>query len=70
MEYCINKDLPHPKVIILDSPLTTYKEGDKKDEGETNVITEEVKQSFYRYLSKMKDKAQIIIFDNAEPNDD
>ena len=30
--YCLKRDLCHPGVVILDSPLTTYIEKDKKKE--------------------------------------
>lgn len=32
MKYCIEKDLPHPRNVILNSPITSYKEGDSEEE--------------------------------------
>ena len=56
--------LPNPKVIILDSPLITFK--DKDSNGEK--VSEVVKTKFYEYLSKNFLKQQIIILENAEPD--
>lgn len=64
MKYNIMKGLSHPKVIILDSPLITFKERDCGEE----VISDIVRNSFYEYLSKNFKKEQIIILENAEPN--
>lgn len=71
MKYSIKKGLPHSRVIVLDSPLTTYKGKDEdvndKDDSENIIIVEEVNEAFYSYLSKQKNEMQIIILDNVEP---
>lgn len=61
--------LPHPKVIVLDSPLTTFKERekDKSISSDEIVINDEVKQAFFKYLSTQKSGMQFIILDNAIP---
>lgn len=69
MEYCITTGLPHPKLVVLDSPLTTYKEKDS-DSQEDDPIIEKVKYSFYDYLSTFSEGVQIIILDNVVPSDD
>lgn len=69
MNYCINRDLCHPGVVILDSPLTTYKEKDKKDEEQDESVGKRIKEKFYEMLVKEESKKQIIIFDNEEPNE-
>lgn len=66
MNYCYKKNLCHPGFVILDSPLTTYKEKDKKDGGDEN-ITKGTKEKFYEMLAEQKN-GQIIIFDNEEPS--
>lgn len=66
MNYCYKKKLCHPGFVILDSPLTTYKEKDKKDGGDEN-ITKGTKEKFYEMLAEQKN-GQIIIFDNEEPS--
>lgn len=66
MNYCYKKNLCHPGFVVLDSPLTTYKEKDKKDGGDEN-ITKGTKEKFYEMLAEQKN-GQIIIFDNEEPS--
>lgn len=68
MQYAVKYNLPHPKVIVLDSPLTTYKEKDNQNRNGDDV-KDIVKQSFYKYLSSYKD-VQIIILDNIDPSKD
>lgn len=66
MNYCYKKNLCHPGFVVLDSPLTTYKEKDKKD-GVDETITKGTKEKFYEMLAEQKN-GQIIIFDNEEPS--
>ena len=66
MNYCYKKNLCHPGFVVLDSPLTTYKEKDKKD-GIDETITKGTKEKFYEMLAEQKN-GQIIIFDNEEPS--
>ncbi len=61
MRYCITDDLPHPGVVLLDSPLTSYKEEDREELGE------EVQQAFYNDLVTTKGKGQVIVLENKEP---
>ncbi|MEG0774399.1 AAA family ATPase [Clostridium sp.] len=68
MKFSIKFNLPHSKVVIVDSPLTTYKERDK--EADENEIKSEVKQMFYKYLSNESKNMQIIILDNVDPDED
>ncbi len=67
MNYVVDINLPHPKLIVLDSPLTTYK-GKNKDDDENNNIDDEVKKLFYKNLSENLKGKQVIIFDNVEPS--
>ncbi len=66
MRYNISRGLPHPKVIILDSPLITFKD---KDSGKEN-ISDVVKTLFYNYLAKNFKNQQIIVLENADPDKD
>lgn len=63
MKYNISRGLPHPKIIILDSPLITFK---GKDNGEKK-ISDVVRISFYNYLAENYKKQQVIVFENADP---
>jgi len=68
MKYANKLNLPYPKIIVLDSPLTTFKEKDGEQETDEEEVNETVKQLFYEYLSEMNTGVQIIILDNVEPN--
>jgi len=70
LNYCKkeNNNSLHPGFIILDSPLTSYKEADKEKPNEDDLISVDTEQKFFETLSKYKNK-QIIIFDNKEPED-
>jgi hypothetical protein len=61
MRYCITHSLPHPGVVVLDSPLTSYKEEDREELGE------EVLCAFYDDLASENKRSQIIILENKEP---
>ncbi|PES46092.1 hypothetical protein [Bacillus thuringiensis] len=67
LEYTIKLGLPHPRIVIIDSPLTTYKEKDTKEDEDQQTVQEEVKDAFFKYLSTYKGKVQFIILDNIEP---
>lgn len=61
MKHCKVNDLPHTDFIVLDSPLTTYQEGDEMNKDEN--IPDDLKQRFIQIFSKEKE-SQIIILDN------
>ncbi|EXI90538.1 MAG: hypothetical protein AW11_00732 [Candidatus Accumulibacter regalis] len=62
MRYCITADLPHPGVVVLDSPLTSYKEQDREELGE------EVQEAFYSDIARDTGRGQVIILENKEPS--
>lgn len=70
MKYCIERGLSHPGFVILDSPLTTYKEKDKKKNEKNEEVSKSVKDLFYMDLAKISQNYQIIIFDNEVPPSD
>lgn len=66
LQYTIERGLSHPSFVIIDSPLTTFKEKDKKN-GELNEEVEEsIKQAFFRSLSEKLLDYQIIVLDNVD----
>lgn len=67
MSYVRKVNLKHPGLVVLDSPLTTYKEG-KHKKNINDEIKATVKESFYNKLSKIKGNKQIIILENDEPS--
>jgi len=65
MKYCVSQSLPHPGLVVIDSPLVVYR---RPDAGESE-FRREVRDSFFRSLAEFKD-AQVVIFENEEPSGD
>lgn len=65
MRHCKEADLPHPGLVILDSPLTNFR--DKTENNEE--ISESIQESFFENLASSNLNEQIIIFENKEPRD-
>lgn len=65
MHYCKKANLPHPYFLILDSPLTTFKE----NRGDTinDETSGEIQEAFFENLSHIGDEEQIIILENKTP---
>jgi hypothetical protein len=67
-------DIPHPGLIILDSPLTTLKEAYTAEGPDTTNNDEDVpssvKNAFYTEVAKQFSKEQIIVFENVAPPSD
>lgn len=69
LDYCINKGNPHPGIVVLDSPLTTYHNNkDQQIMENGDEASEDMQNSFYKYLSTIPANRQIIILDNKIPN--
>jgi uncharacterized Zn finger protein (UPF0148 family) len=64
LRYTRTHKLPHPGFIILDSPLTTYRENDKTVED----ISDDIQEAFFNDLAKNSNDVQIIILENKEPD--
>ena len=67
MEYCEEYQNPHPKFLVLDSPLLAYwkPEGDKDSLKGTDL-----EEKFYKYLIENHPDNQIIIIENKHPSDE
>ena len=64
MEFCRERDLPHPGFVVLDSPLLAY----WKPEGDEDDLTgSDLKEMFYRYLLGLRKDNQVIIVENERP---
>ncbi|MCG3142376.1 MAG: hypothetical protein HDKAJFGB_03822 [Anaerolineae bacterium] len=66
MEFCRERNLPHPGIVVLDSPLLAYwkPEGDEDD-----LRGSDLKEMFYRYLLGLHKDSQVIIVENEHPPD-
>lgn len=65
----------HPGFIVLDSPLTSYKQRDEvevpiEEEDEQSFIENNLIYAFYRDLCDFYNDKQIIVLDNQEPATD
>jgi hypothetical protein len=67
LQYCADNDLAHPGVVVLDSPLLSYREPDgaEDDLSDTNL-----NGNFYRYLLGLQTDRQAIIVENTDPPSD
>jgi hypothetical protein len=64
MKYCRLKNIPHPGIVVLDTPLNPYK---GPISTEADKLTDEVKDAFFRYLADDTSGDQYIIMENDEP---
>ena len=72
MNYLCGKNR-HVGFLVLDSPLTTYKERDEVSSGEESeqaFIANNLIYAFYRDLCDFYNDKQIIVLDNQEPSKD
>lgn len=61
----------HPGFVVLDSPLTTYKQADQdrgEEQSEADKIAGDMVYSFYSDVAENYKDRQIIILDNQEPD--
>ncbi len=64
MQFCLERRLPHPGFVVLDSPLLAYWKPEGKDD---DLRGTNLKDNFYRYLLGMSKDNQIIIIENEHP---
>jgi hypothetical protein len=70
--YCRQKQLPHPGIVVLDSPLLSYRDPLTSRYGELDPDEKEVKDSglkeyFYKFLVRQEDSVQFLIIENDPP---
>ncbi|MCY1450676.1 hypothetical protein D9M71_675020 [compost metagenome] len=59
----------HPRFVVLDSPLTAYKEGDTTAVEDRDEVSRDLVYAFYRDIAESYPDTQIIILENKEPED-
>ena len=64
LDFCRDNETPHPGVVILDSPLLSYREPDGQADDLSHT---DVNSHFYDYLAAMKPDRQVIIIENTDP---
>lgn len=65
MEYCMDKSLPHPGFVVLDSPLLSYWEPEGQED---SLEGTDLKDRFYGYLVEKLSESQIIVIENEHPS--
>jgi hypothetical protein len=70
LRYCDKNSKPHPGFVMLDSPLTTFKQ--KRDQPHVDAPTESridpgIEAAFWASIAATPTSLQIIVFDNKEP---
>ncbi|QAY63505.1 hypothetical protein ET495_09875 [Xylanimonas allomyrinae] len=66
-QFCIDRELPHPGFVVLDSPLVTYRPPDQAAEA-GDEPPEEVVRAFYRDIQDGFG-GQVIVMENTDPLD-
>jgi hypothetical protein len=64
MEFCRERELPHPGFVVLDSPLLAYWKPEGKDD---DLSGTDLKERFYGYLLGLSKDNQVIIIENEHP---
>jgi hypothetical protein len=70
--YCRKEGLPHPGLIVLDSPLVAYRDPVKSKKGvleddEKLIAASSVRENFFRHLASLAHNTQFVVFDNIDP---
>lgn len=67
-KYCVDREMPHPGFVVLDSPLVTYRPPDQAEmeESEEGQPPEDVVAAFYRDLQE-QNTGQVIVMENTDP---
>lgn len=73
MRYCKENNLPYSTVVILDSPILSFKEADSdlsKEEFEEKQAVLNMKDSFYASIAEIIKDEQVIVLENIDPTED
>lgn len=71
--YCSENELPHPGLLVLDTPLLTYRAPMKSQkhgelsEDERALAATGLAELFYRHLASLKNDIQIVVVENSDP---
>lgn len=66
LRYCLGRLLPHPGLVVMDSPLVVYREPDSND----LELSADVKEAFFRDLAEAFSDSQVVILENESPPTD
>ena len=68
MKYAIAKNRNHPRFVVFDSPLTTFKDRDDVQDS-SEQVSQNVEFAFFKSLANVTQGEQIIVLENKEPDD-
>lgn len=63
LNYSLKRAMPHPALVLIDSPLVVYREPDTDEGG----FERDVKDAFYRSIANDFGASQVIIIENEDP---
>ena len=71
--HCRAGNLPHPGIVVLDSPLVSYRDPHTSKHGELSADEQALsqtglKESFYRHLLGLSLDAQFLVVENDAPS--
>jgi hypothetical protein len=70
LRYCRKHNRPHPGMVLIDSPLTSYKKGragGPKNGPQDGPVDAGIEAAFWRSLAIIDSSVQVIIVENKEP---
>lgn len=68
LKYCVNNGRPHPGLVVIDSPLTSYKKkGATAVSGSDDPVSAGIEDGFWNSLAQLPDTLQVIVIENKEP---
>ena len=71
LRYCAANGFPHPGVVVIDSPLTSYKKKTSAGiSGTDDQIAPGIEHAFWKSISQTPSDVQIIVIENKEPPPD
>lgn len=71
--YCRERNLPHPGLVVLDTPLLTYREPmlnpkhGELEEDERVIKSTGLAEHFYTHLASIEGLGQIVVVENSDP---
>lgn len=67
MEYCKLHGTSHPGLVMLDSPLLSYREPDGEAGQDDDLRGSDLNRCFFDYISNLADDRQVIVIENTDP---
>ncbi len=64
MRYCRAENLPHPGLVVVDTPLNPFR---GPDEPGAEKVNQEVQNAFYENLARDTSGDQVLVLENTEP---